>query len=469
MNKSNWVLKILVPVVIGIAIFILVKNKNAENSISSKPTDTVFDLSEQEAKDLGLTAGDTPHDTLRTLLGEVKSTKAEVHKVNEENERLIQENSILRANSQNIEQHIDSIIEERTANLVHELEQRMENMKITAKETVEPKDIPIGNSDIKANNMFNKQSMNDDGVRWIEPLDKQITDENGRLVDSNFTGKTKTNFPSPFKALDDSPLGDAAVTLHGKPNQRDNISITPYYTIPENSTLTEAVAMSALLGRIPLEGTVTDPYPFKILIGRDNLIANGIELPDVEGAIVSGTASGDWTLSCVRGEVKSITFVFSDGRISNGKSNSLIKSTSNEENSKQVIGWLSDPNGVPCIPGVRKTNAPEYLTSQFLLSGASAAAQSFAQGQTTTVVDGGSVIGAVTGNQGKYVLGQAIGGGLNEVQDWYRKRYGQTFDAVYVPPGQKVAINITQELRIDYNLDARKVKYNQVTGHRQMD
>ncbi|MFA9342646.1 TIGR03752 family integrating conjugative element protein, partial [Escherichia coli] len=74
-------------------------------------------------------------------------------------------------------------------------------------------------------------------------------------------------------------------------------------------------AMTALLGRVPVNGTVTDPYPFKVLIGKDNLTANGIELPDVEGAVVSGTASGDWTLSCVRGQVNSITFVFADGRV----------------------------------------------------------------------------------------------------------------------------------------------------------
>lgn len=70
-----------------------------------------------------------------------------------------------------------------------------------------------------------------------------------------------------------------------------------------------------MLGRIPINGTVTDPYPFKVLIGKDNLTANGIELPDVEGAIVSGSASGDWTLSCVRGQVNSITFVFADGTV----------------------------------------------------------------------------------------------------------------------------------------------------------
>ncbi len=50
---------------------------------------------------------------------------------------------------------------------------------------------------------------------------------------------------------------------------------------------------------VPIDGKVTDPYPFKVLIGKDNLTANGIQLPDVEGAIVSGTATGDWTLSCV--------------------------------------------------------------------------------------------------------------------------------------------------------------------------
>src|SRR3546814_8579399 len=57
------------------------------------------------------------------------------------------------------------------------------------------------------------------------------------------------------------------------------------------------------------------PYPFKVLIGLDNLTANGIDIPDVAGAVASGTASGDWTLSCVRGQIRSVTFVFQDGTI----------------------------------------------------------------------------------------------------------------------------------------------------------
>src|SRR3546814_20862391 len=35
------------------------------------------------------------------------------------------------------------------------------------------------------------------------------------------------------------------------------------YTVPTNSTLMGSVAMTALIGRVPIDGTVNDPYPFK--------------------------------------------------------------------------------------------------------------------------------------------------------------------------------------------------------------
>src|SRR5699024_3007532 len=122
--------------------------------------------------------------------------------------------------------------------------------------------------------------------------------------------------------------------------------------------------------------------------------ANGIELPAVEGAIISGTASGDWTLSCVRGTLHSMTFVFSDGTVRTVPASS--KDSTSSSSSKQ-IGWLSDDRGLPCIPGTRKTNAGKYLGSQFLLSAGSAAADAFSGNQTTTTVEGGNVLSAVTG------------------------------------------------------------------------
>lgn len=79
------------------------------------------------------------------------------------------------------------------------------------------------------------------------------------------------------------------------------------------------------------------------------------------------------------------------------------------------------------------------------------------------MVEDGSITSAVTGNNGQYVLGQAIGGGLKETADWMKQHYGQMFDAVYVPPGHKVAVHLTEPLAIDYEPEGRQVKYQQVS------
>ena len=76
---------------------------------------------------------------------------------------------------------------------------------------------------------------------------------------------------------------------------------TPVYTIPRNATLIGSTAMTALVGRVPVKGQVRDPMPFKVIAGKDNLAANGLTIPGVQGMIWSGTAIGDWTLSCVTG------------------------------------------------------------------------------------------------------------------------------------------------------------------------
>lgn len=480
--KANGIIKYLVFFVVGCAIFIGVlvfkgsKDKKAEE-LSTQPATVVYDLTESEQSELGLTAGDTPHDTLKTLLGAVKSTRAEVHAVREQNEKLKQENNQLKANANNVSQLISDALEQKQ----FEFEQKLEELRLQVERTppqddstsMSPNDTqnyPIGNlgldtSKSQSNSQSLPQIISEPDTKWVNPTDVVYKDKNGNIVDAAVQNATVV-YPNPFKALDESAIGEAAKQIQTDPDTghvTKKSNVIPFFTIPQNSTLLGATSMTALIGRIPIDGKVTDPYPFKIIVGQDNLIANGIELPDVEGAIVSGTSTGDWTLSCVQGKVESISFVFSDGTIASSI-------TGNDKaNSEKGIGWLSDPNGVQCISGERKTNAPEYLTSQFLLSGASAAAQGLAQGQTTTVVDNGSVFSAVTGNQGKFILGQALAGGLKETTDWFRQRYGQNFDAIYVPPGKSIAVHITQELKIDYNPNGRKVKYHHSRSTRSLD
>src|SRR5690606_3898091 len=74
---------------------------------------------------------------------------------------------------------------------------------------------------------------------------------------------------------------------------------TPYYTIPARATGFDAVALTALIGRVPVSGSVVDPFPVKLVLGQDNLAANGHHIPGLDGIILDGIAQGDWTLGCV--------------------------------------------------------------------------------------------------------------------------------------------------------------------------
>ncbi|EAO9968852.1 TIGR03752 family integrating conjugative element protein, partial [Salmonella enterica] len=182
--------------------------------------------------------------------------------------------------------------------------------------------------------------------RWAEPQDVVPADpqQGGQGQPPHFA----TSF------LEDNPLTREKNALERNANHRQGLDngqdegpVDPVYTLPENATLVGSRAVTALLGRVPVNNKVTDPYPFKVMIGRDNLTANGIEVPEVEGAIVSGTASGDWTLSCVRGSVTSITFVFSDGTVRTLPAPSDRTDNSGSENgggsgNGGSIGWLSD-------------------------------------------------------------------------------------------------------------------------------
>ncbi|HCQ0343277.1 TPA: TIGR03752 family integrating conjugative element protein, partial [Escherichia coli] len=124
------------------------------------------------------------------------------------------------------------------------------------------------------------------------------------------------------------------------------------------------------------------------------------------------------------------------------------------------IGWISDEDGIPCISGTRKSNAATYLPTIFGLSAAGAAGEALSQGQYTTQNNVNGLSSTLTGSAGEAALGKAISGGMNETAEWVKQRYGQTFDAIYVPPGKRLAVHITRQLAIDYEDQGRKVRYD---------
>lgn len=459
--KSNTLLKLLIPVLLLGAGFIGLKSCSSSSEKTTAHSNTVADLSDEELKALGID-GDTPADTVATLVGQMKQYRKEMETVRENSAALVKENQRLREHEQGVESRIDRAINRERENFTTELQRQQTTLLDSFQQKLNQlsaKGSATGESDIPVGLGLENQNLPEEAVHWVEPSDAVA-------ADPRMPSAGGVQFPRQFGSAGDNPISrQKAEFLEVAKGERKIEEATPVYTLPENSTLIGSVVMTALLGRVPVNGTVSDPYPFKILIGRDNLIANGIELPDVEGAIMSGTASGDWTLSCVRGTVHSMTFVFQDGTVRTVPQSTTKANSDSNKSSGSEIGWISDPQGLPCIPGTRKSNAAEYLSSQFLLAGSAAAANAFANGQTTSTVEGGSITSAVTGSSGQYVLGQALGGGLQESADWFKQRYGQMFDVVYVQPGQAVAVHLSRQIPVDYETQGRKVKYRASSTH----
>ena len=216
-----------------------------------------------------------------------------------------------------------------------------------------------------------------------------------------------------------------------------------------------ATAMTALLGRVPVRGQVRDPMPFKVITGADNLAANGLSVPGVEGMIWSGTAIGDWTLSCITGRLESVTFVFDDGRI-----RTVSSDDREQRDGDRSLGWISDAHGIPCISGERKSNAAAFLTQRFGVKLMEAAAQAAAAAETTTVIrDSGAVSSSVPGDTGDYIMGKTLADASSEVAAWLQDRQAQNFDAVFVPAGRELAIHVDRELAIDRDPNGRRLTH----------
>ncbi|HBD1844104.1 TPA: TIGR03752 family integrating conjugative element protein [Salmonella enterica] len=477
--KSNTLVKILVPTVVAVGVLIGIKSCSSENAPahSASTSNVLADLSPDELKALGV-AGDTPEDTLKTLIGSYRTTRTEQAELKKQVDDVLKENERLRKVKTDIAGEVQSAVSQvrdeatkRQQQLQNEQQSLMDRIQTLTERLnsadSSPKgsdsDIPLGlGLDGMGGNSSSPATLGNDGFMWIGPQDQKAVDPRDAA-----SGRASPQFPTSF--LDDNMLtrqkAEYEQQVKGYSNEKAKYPVSPVYTLPENSTLIGSRAMTALLGRVPINGTVTDPYPFKVLIGKDNLTANGIELPDVEGAIVSGTASGDWTLSCVRGQVNSITFVFADGTVRtlpqsdvNGQSNG---NGNGQNNSNSGIGWISDEDGIPCISGDRKSNASTYLPTIAILSAAGAAGEALSEGQYTTQNNVNGLSSTLTGDAGEAALGKALSGGMSATTDWVKQRYGQTFDAIYVPPGARLAVHITRQLAIDYEEKGRKVRYDE--------
>ena len=415
--RSNRLLPLLALVVVVMALYVGFKTLQREGALLQGLMAQLPQPTEADA--------DTPAETIRTLTAKVADMTSQLQALRQENQALLNSREELR---QSLQQELmtawqaeqarrqkpsdDSRLQTLMTQL-NELSQRITAIDLKA---VQP-ELPI--------------SMGEDSgtTIWVEPLDTALNSE-------------------AFSA--GSLLQPASQVLTANPV--DTPAAIPYYTVPVNATLLGSTSWTALVGRIPINGNVQDPYPFKVIVGADNLAANGISIPEVSGMVFSGTAIGDWNLACVSGDVTAVTFIFTDG---------TIWTLQSRDTDGERLGWIADEQGIPCISGEIMTNAAAYLTNRIAIGAIEAAAQATAAAETTTSISPffGTGTASVTGDIDDYVLGKTLAGGAHEVRQWLDERMGQSFDAVFVPAGVRLAINLDQELRIDYDPVGRKTHH----------
>jgi len=406
---------------------------------------------------------DTPADTIKTLTANVSAMTSELNALRRDNTALKQENRDLIKDRKQIENNVLSRVQTaletkrmdaaptETTSAIAALTARVDSLTnrfgtSSTRPSSTGSDIPIG----LGLDGIGTSAAESESLVWVNPLEFTPSPDGDKETLLNRFSRTSRN------ALDGTR--PEVQSLVAKGSDALNTAL-PVYTVPRNATLIGSTGMTALVGRVPIQGQVRDPMPFKVITGKENLAANGLRIPGIEGMIWSGTAIGDWTLSCVTGKLESVTFVFEDGTIQTLSSddNQLGGSSGNSD---RPLGWISDARGIPCITGERKTNAPAFLTQRIGVMALEAAGEAAAQAETTTLInDSGSATSVVSGETGKYVLGKTLSGGSDEVAQWLRERQAQSFDAVFVPAGVELAIHVDYELPIDFHSNGRKLHH----------
>lgn len=438
--------KIMLAVVAGVVVlFIVILSSKGGNNYKA------MDHLPQYAPESVPEDGDSQADTIRALQAYAKEAvgKAEALNARAESqattvlenrnhvEKLTLENEDLKTSATELKKQAQAL-----AKQLGSLQKELDSVKDQQKD-LQPKTdehgIPVG---FGYDHLINKKRVEEG--QWHNPVD-QVIEAEGKGNNARFQGllappgqRNGVTQETPSHTTDTN-----STNTHIKP------TIDQRYTLPKDSVLYDGVAMTALIGRIPVEGTTPDPYPVKIFVGAENLAANGHQLPDVKGMIFSGWGIGDWNLSCVSARLHSATYIFEDGRIVNHTSEG------------KALGYISDRYGWPCVNGDFKTNAPKFLSQRIGLAavGAAGAAYSDAQFSKRKSELTGSLTSDLTGDISKVIGGTVVKSATDEASAWLLARQRQSFDAVIVKPGELVSIHLDTELALDHAELARKVSY----------
>jgi cell division protein ZapB len=403
---------------------------------------------------------DTPTDTIKKLIAEQSASNAKASELIKQNQTVIEQNARLGAEVRKLQEEISQRVNQQVRNLiaqdshrgrveVNQLEAEVRKLRDELAAKAGGGVGPIADS-LRVPGTATPAELT---YAWLAPLD-QPADGRGRAPAAAPAAFTPGGQPS------EPPFADRLAP-----------AASPRFTISNLASLLYSTSWTALIGRVPRKGSVQDPVPFKVLVGRDNLAASGLDMPpEIFGMVMGGTAVGDLTLSCVYGHLTTATFIFTDGTIRTvdrrrrgGGGGTATAGGGTEDR----IGYLTDAFGTPCIAGSIVSSGEEGLAARAALTFGTAAAEAFAAAETTAVTGGalGTTTTAVTGDPLRYALGRSMADTTKAINQYFAERLNDTFDAVFVPAGRSVGIQIDQELAIDYQPQGRKLDHGQgITG-----
>jgi len=402
---------------------------------------------------------DSPKDTLMALTAHLRKTQRQFGKLKDSQNKASTDQNQLKNSVSNLEKLQKEVVDslEKMTEKIDSLNSKMSEVK---QEQVVSKKSSNKELDLTINNGNSRSGVDSGHLNVRSRLKPQYVTYNdiGRLrvkyqAISQSNEVLNVNQSGPLLAVSNQTNQIKQVK---KSNNSQNIinasGSVPYFTIPENTTLVNATLFTGLLGRIPVNGVVDDPFPFTVLVGGENLAAMGFKIPGVRGMILRGTAKGDLTLSCVTGAMTSATFIFNDGTIKTHRGS--ISSP---------LAVIEDEQGLPCVPGKLISNAAKFISIRALLGGVEGAAQAGAFSETTNSFGAqtGISTSSVTGDTKKYMLNSMGARAAGESVKWWNDRNKQSFDVIFVRPGTKIGLSIQKEMRIDLDRAGRKVVHRQ--------
>jgi integrating conjugative element protein (TIGR03752 family) len=453
-NKLLPILVIIVFLALGSLVFFSGEDEQQNNQLSDKEPDanTLPALTDADR--------DTYVNTIQTMSARNKELQERLERV----EKSQKEQERVKAKKEReFQRMVDNRVEERARSLTKTFSDKYDKLRAEFSDVTQLSDrknaksgMPkgLGLDDVK---QFTSPVHTSKAPPAMQPSSNAVTIMPITTI-ATLPGKSGSE-AVPLSITGEPIVLDKEISKSRRKSDKEKIASVPYFTIPQNATLFSNDTLTALVGIVPnLQGSVVDPIRFKVITGNTNMASNRKFLPPgVRDIVWSGIAIGNREMSCVRGEVHSVTFTFEDGTIRT--INSQTDSGKNTLGGK-MLGYIATRQGNPCLAGTLITNAQDYLMDRMLASGAAALASSFSDTQqTTTQHSDGTTSSFFSGDEGEYIAGQTLAGSLTELTSYLRERQRNAVDLVYLDAGQDVVLHVESQIEIDYEPEGRKLDH----------